>query len=171
VEVRDERPPAVGGAVRHPSHSPEGAAQWIAATLATGSHPVRRAMEGQHRLAAELLGAPAARAAADASDARAVQVSLVLLLAAHEDALPADSWRRVNPDAARYLGFLASVGYDLAEIEQRVAGQEQFPGPQQRRVSNARPVPTGRSPVGPGREHRRHTNRAQQLIPVQKVLP
>jgi len=90
--------------------APKGAAQWIAATLATGSHPVRRAMESQHRLAAELLGAPAARAAADASDARAVQVSLVLLLAAHEDALPADSWRRVNPDAARYLGFLASVG-------------------------------------------------------------
>lgn len=77
--------------------APKGAAQWIAATLATGSHPVRRAMESQHRLAAELLAAPAARAAADASDARAVQVSLVLLLAAHEDALPADSWRRVNP--------------------------------------------------------------------------
>lgn len=94
---------------------------------AARDHLVRRAMESQHRLAAELLGAPSARAAADASDARAVQVSLVLLLAAHEDALPADSWRRVNPDAARYLGFLASLGYGLAEIEQRAAGQDQFP--------------------------------------------
>lgn len=33
------------------------------------------------------------------------------------------TWRRRDPVAARYLSFLASTGYQLSEIEQRVVSE------------------------------------------------
>jgi hypothetical protein len=35
------------------------------------------------------------------------------------------TWRQVSPGAARWFGFLASTGYTLADIEQKVVDDAQ----------------------------------------------
>jgi ParB family transcriptional regulator, chromosome partitioning protein len=109
--------------------APKDAQQWIAATLADGSHPIRRAMEQGHRLAAELLGlpvdattlqriSPIAAAAESASPGRATVLTLAILLAAQESALDRNAWRAPTRDASAYLLTLAGWGYSLSEVEQ-----------------------------------------------------
>lgn len=111
----------------------KGSGLWVAAMLAKGRHPARRAMESGYPLARQLLTgrtdpvphgtSPLAGVLDGATEGRAAHISLVVLLAAHEEVLPADSWRRVNPDATRYLRRLVDLGYSLSEVEQRAAGQ------------------------------------------------
>jgi ParB family chromosome partitioning protein len=78
-------------------------------------------MEASVPLAADLLGLGSReaidKAAAEATDACALLIALVVVLAAHEDATGVHSWR--SPDAAtrRYLGWLADNGYPLSEVE------------------------------------------------------
>ncbi len=80
----DRGPPGVAGTVRDPARSAQGrAAQWVAATSAAGSRPVRRARESRHEPAGDMLGTSPVQATAGASDARAGLVALVLLLAAY----------------------------------------------------------------------------------------
>jgi hypothetical protein len=58
----------------------------------------------------------------NATDARALVVTLGLVLAAHEDAWIADTWRRPSTADARYLTFLMANGYTPSDIEQAVLG-------------------------------------------------
>jgi ParB family chromosome partitioning protein len=112
---------------------PKDAQQWIAATLADGSHDLRRAMEDQHSLARDLLGLaetddqrwyrgcrphPLAAAAHAATTARATILTLAMLLAALEDGTSNDTWRRPSPESAAYLATLAGWGYELSQVEQ-----------------------------------------------------
>jgi ParB family chromosome partitioning protein len=113
---------------------PKDAQQWIAATLADGSHDLRRAMEDQHSLARDLLGLaetadqrwyrgcgrphPLAAAAHAATTARATILTLAMLLAALEDGTSNDTWRRPSPESAAYLTTLTNWGYQPSEVEQ-----------------------------------------------------
>jgi len=143
VEVRRHRPPGLAGPVRRTEDPTQGSVP-LGRDHHRGWQPPGPALDGRRPPtrppgppgqaapprwtppAGPLLGG----ALTDATEARAAHVTLVLLLAAHEDALPADAWRRVNPDAARYLGFLGDCGYTLAEIERRAAGQDPLPEPE-----------------------------------------
>lgn len=134
--------------------APRGSAAWIATTLATGDHDLRRALEDGHTLARQLLTGDTTRpvwgqvhpalaeALATATDARAGVISLVLLLAAHEQATGVHSWRNVRPATGRYLRYLGELGYTLSEVEQKAAGQKDLPSPAPE-PSPAAPAPTG----------------------------
>jgi ParB family transcriptional regulator, chromosome partitioning protein len=114
---------------------PKDAARWIAVTLATGSHEVRRAMEDGHRLATQLLGLadtdttwrpwsaaphPIADAAATASPARATMLTLAVLLAGFEQATGRHIWRNPTGAIRSYFTALAEWGYPLSEVERQV---------------------------------------------------
>jgi ParB family chromosome partitioning protein len=101
--------------------APKGAAALIAAALSTDSYTIRKAMETSVPLAADLLGLGSReaidKAAAEATDARALLISLVVVLAAHEDATGVHSWRSDSGTTRRYFGWLADNGYPLSEVE------------------------------------------------------
>src|ERR1019366_10039290 len=83
---------------------------------------------GGNHLAANLLGCDAsgygrnvgvADLIAKATEPRAQVIGLALVLAAFEDATSTDSWRRADAGTGRYLEFLATNGYTLADVERR----------------------------------------------------
>lgn len=78
-------------------------------------------MEKSTPLAAELLGVDnreaIEQAAATATDARALLISLVIVLAAYEDGTRVDTWRSPMSADRRYFGWLADNGYPLSEVE------------------------------------------------------
>lgn len=101
--------------------APKGAAAIIAAGVTIDSYTIRKAMEASVPLAADLLGLGSReaidKAAAEASDARALLITLIVVLAAHEDATGVHSWRSDSGTTRRYFGWLADNGYPLSEVE------------------------------------------------------
>lgn len=61
-------------------------------------------------------------AIAEAGDARAQVITLMLILAAYETRLAVSTWRGAWDESARYLHAIAGWGYMLAPIEQVAAG-------------------------------------------------
>jgi len=57
-----------------------------------------------------------------ATEQRAQVIAVARLLSALEKNTSRDSWRRVAPATALYMGTIATWGYDLAEVEKRAAG-------------------------------------------------
>ena len=112
--------------------APKNAAQFIAATI-TG-HPalLARAMDYRNTLAYDLLGhtidaasfTRPALVSETTTAARAQVVTVVVMLAAYEEATARDDWRRVSPATTRYLRYIASQGYPLADVERRACGEE-----------------------------------------------
>ncbi|MDP9403830.1 MAG: chromosome partitioning protein ParB, partial [Actinomycetota bacterium] len=90
-----------------------------------------RVGDGKDEILAELLAeAPSGwgrrvgpAQAARASEARLPLVLLAQVAADREQTMDVQTWRRRDPAAARYLTFLASTGYQLSEIEQRVVDE------------------------------------------------
>ena len=101
--------------------APKGAAALVTTALTTDSFCVRKAMESSVPLAADLLGLGSReaieQAAAEASDARALLIALVVALAAYEDGTRVDTWRSPASADRRYFGWLADNGYPLADVE------------------------------------------------------
>ena len=101
--------------------APKGAAAIIAAGVTIDSYTTRKAMEASVPLAADLLGLGSReeidKAAAEASDARALLIALIVVLAAHEDATGVHSWRSDSGTTRRYFGWLADNGYPLSDVE------------------------------------------------------
>jgi ParB family transcriptional regulator, chromosome partitioning protein len=113
---------------------PKDAAGYVATELALGSHPIRRAMERAHDLAATLLGGDAshprqaiANLCASATDARAQVIALAMVLCAVEDSTDVRTWRNPTDVIKRYFTFLAANGYTLCEVEQIAAGTYKKP--------------------------------------------
>ncbi|HEY3713199.1 MAG TPA: ParB N-terminal domain-containing protein [Jatrophihabitantaceae bacterium] len=109
--------------------APRGAAVYVAAELARGSHELRRAMERSPELAATLLGADASHSRQSvtaltdtATDARAQVIALGVVLGAVEASTSTDTWRNPTEAVKRYFAFLSANGYVLAEVEQIAAG-------------------------------------------------
>jgi len=108
---------------------PKDAQQFIAATLAGGSHEVRDGMHDGHALALQLLSLdtgrrhpydgphPVAQAAAKASPNRAAMLTLGLLLGGLEQSLDRNTWRNPSPAAVAYLTTLSQWGYPLSDVE------------------------------------------------------
>lgn len=108
---------------------PKGSASYVAVELALGSHPIRRALERAHQLAATLLGVDDSHArqaisaqASTAADARAQVITLGLVLGAIEESTDVHTWREPSEVITRYFAFLAANGYALSEVEQIAAG-------------------------------------------------
>ena len=113
---------------------PKGAAGYVATELALGSHPIRRAMERAHDLAATLLGGDASHPrqaitnmCASATDARAQVIALAMVLGAVEDSTDVRTWRNPTDVIKRYFTLLAANGYTLCEVEQIAAGTYKKP--------------------------------------------
>ncbi|MGC4886654.1 ParB/RepB/Spo0J family partition protein [Micromonospora sp. DT227] len=109
---------------------PKSAAVFIARALASCDHQIRTAMEGSHKLTRDLFGVQhetydsehrRGKLLADlcTTEGRAAMVTLVMILAAYEENLPRDAWRRSDPGPVEYLRYLKSEGYELSEVEQR----------------------------------------------------
>jgi ParB family transcriptional regulator, chromosome partitioning protein len=89
-----------------------------------------RVGDGKDALLADLLHKPepgysygrkvGAGAAADVTEARLPLLLLAQVAADREQTMSDATWRHANPGAARWFAFLASTGYTLAHIEQRV---------------------------------------------------
>lgn len=110
--------------------APKDAGRYIAATLAGGSHDVRKAMEAAHPTGCRLLGladptgygtpSPLLGALEGAGTARTTQVTLAVLLGAAEDGTSRNSWRSPTGETRRYLAQLQQWGYPLALVEELV---------------------------------------------------
>ncbi|SCX60492.1 chromosome partitioning protein, ParB family [Klenkia marina] len=110
--------------------APKGTAMFVAAALAHDADLL--ADIGGNHLAADLLGVEAgaygrSRGLVDlierAGDARALLLTLVLVLAAYEARTSRDDWRTLRPATGRYLTHLQASGYALADVELRACGQ------------------------------------------------
>jgi ParB family chromosome partitioning protein len=117
---------------------PKDGPQWIAATLAGSTHEVRRAMEGGHTLACQLLGVkvdgwsawgggihPVEQLAEAATPSRAGMLTLGLLLAGIESTLDRYSWRSPTRTTRSYLTALERWGYPLSDVERLAAAEPQ----------------------------------------------
>lgn len=108
---------------------PAGAALFIAAQLA--EHPSLLTLPSAAPVAAELLGigggntiAGSVAALPSTGDARAVVMTLGLLLGALEAETPKDAWRRTYTSHGKnYLMFLSDNGYQLSDIEKVITGK------------------------------------------------
>ena len=127
--------------------APKGAAAFLAHVLTEHSAVVHD-MGGDH-LAAEWFGLkPAAygitsgwgKVIEQATEQRAQVIAVARLLSALEKNTSRDSWRRVSPATALYMGTIAAWGYDLAEVEKRAAGLVPTKAARRPRASAA-PVP------------------------------
>jgi ParB family chromosome partitioning protein len=112
--------------------APKDAPQWIAATLASCGHDVRRAMEDGHQTALELLGLatdppwrpyagtpnPIVDATAKANPGRATMLTLGLLLGGLESTVTRSTWRHATASQQAYFTALQQWGYPLSDVEQ-----------------------------------------------------
>jgi ParB family chromosome partitioning protein len=97
-----------------------------------------RVGDGKDALLAELLHKPeaghsygrrvGAAAAAEVTEARLPLLLLAQVAADREQTMSEGAWRHANAAAARWFTFLASTGYALADIEQRVVNDAQRTG-------------------------------------------
>lgn len=108
---------------------PRLAAQFIAHSLATGGHEIRRGMEVQHRFACTLLGLkeprhgkpnPLVTGLGKANANQATMISLAVVLAAFEASTSVDTWRNATPEQQRYFAALADWGIRLHWVERLV---------------------------------------------------
>jgi ParB family chromosome partitioning protein len=114
--------------------APKDAPHWIAATLASCGHDVRRAMEDSHQTALEVLDLatdppwrpysgtpnPVIDAAAKVSPARATMLTLGLLLGGLESTVTRSTWRHATASQQAYFTALQRWGYPLSDVEQLV---------------------------------------------------
>jgi len=109
--------------------APKGTAAFAAAALAQDA-ALLDGIGGNH-LASELFGGTAPSygrsahlldLAADASDGRAQVILLGIVLAAYEDFTSREDWRTTRATTVRYLTHLATLGYQLSEVEGLAAG-------------------------------------------------
>ena len=94
-----------------------------------------RVGDGKDALLADLLHQPeptqswgrtvGSAAAANATEARLPLLLLAQVAADREQTMSEHTWRHVDRGAARWFGFLASTGYTLAAIEQKVVDDAQ----------------------------------------------
>ncbi|MCX5070879.1 ParB N-terminal domain-containing protein [Micromonospora lupini] len=109
---------------------PKTAAAFIAKAIASCDHQIRTAMEGSHKFARDLVGVEHESFRSDhhrgqllvdlcTSEGRAQMLTLVMILAAYEENLPRDAWRRSDPGPSEYLRFIESEGYELSDVEKR----------------------------------------------------
>jgi len=108
--------------------APKGTAIWIAGQLGSNPHLLTN-----HRAAEktrELLGLPAtaqlSKSVAElppTGDGRATVLLLGMVLGAMEAETPKDAWRHCRRVSADYLGFLATQGYELSDVEKVVIGK------------------------------------------------
>ena len=124
---------------------PAGAAAFITHAILTGDHAIRRAFEQGHPLAVDLFGVdgastkpgddntyayPGYRRAQDlatitigVTDKRLIHITLATIMAAYEDALDRQSWRRDGGCTEKhYLQYLDGLGYQLSDVERLAAG-------------------------------------------------
>ncbi|XVV02688.1 hypothetical protein ACQPW3_35855 [Actinosynnema sp. CA-248983] len=108
---------------------PRLAAQFLAHSLATGGHEIRRGMEAQHRFACTLLGLkepkfgkpnPLVVGLGKANANQATMTSLAVVLAAFEASTGVDTWRNPTPEQKRYFAALADWGLRLHWVERLV---------------------------------------------------
>lgn len=108
---------------------PRLAAQFLAQSLATGGHEIRRGMETQHRFARTLLGLkepkrdkpdPLLAGLGKANANQATMVSLAVVLAAFEASTSVDTWRNPTREQKRYFAALADWGIRLHWVERLV---------------------------------------------------
>ncbi|MCO7218294.1 hypothetical protein [Klenkia sp. PcliD-1-E] len=118
--------------------APKGTATFVAAALAVDADLL--ADVGGNRVAAALLDvAPGsygrstalAELVAKASDARALLLTLVLVLAAYEARTDRNDWRQLRPSTGRNLTHLQALGYTLADVERRACGLNPLPTTEQ----------------------------------------
>ncbi|MFQ1004404.1 ParB/RepB/Spo0J family partition protein [Modestobacter sp. SSW1-42] len=111
--------------------APKGTASFLAAALARDADLL--ADVGGNHLAADLLGVGStgygrsgevAALVEKATDARALLLALVQVLAAYEARTDRNDWRSLRPSTGRYLTHLQGLGYALADVERRACGQE-----------------------------------------------
>ena len=115
--------------------APKDAPQFIAAALTGRNYALTKAIETGHALACDLLGATSGggygRRPALVEDKttgpRAQVITLVLLLAAAEEATGTHSWRNVSADTATYLRWIEAQGYALSDVERRACGEDPLP--------------------------------------------
>ncbi len=113
--------------------APPDGARWIAATLAQGSHDLRKAMESDHSVALELLGLTRstrgyarmrthaiAAAAATASPARATTLTVAMLIGALEKGTDRHAWRTPTGHQIAYFRQLQRWNYPLSDVEMLV---------------------------------------------------
>jgi ParB family chromosome partitioning protein len=93
-----------------------------------------RVGDGKDELLADLLSKPTptqswgrtigAAAVANVTEARLPLLLLAQVAADREQAMDESTWRSVHPSAARWLTFLATTGYTLAPIEQKIVDDD-----------------------------------------------
>lgn len=112
---------------------PAGAGRFLATAFTVDNAILRFSVERSWRCAHEVLGVEnppqygvsekLPELAAVLSDARCQVLTLVMVLAAYEDNIGADSWRLADAARARYLTFLSgSCGHELSPVEEMAAG-------------------------------------------------
>lgn len=113
--------------------APKGAATFLAHALATSAHLLTGHRLG--RIRNEILGTKDADTTSyrpepgivplidKASEARALVLSWVQVLAAHEASTNNDCWRHHYSETAKYLRYIESLGYTLSEIEGLACGK------------------------------------------------
>lgn len=124
---------------------PKTGAAFVAGQLAWGAWELTKALSDSQKLGHELLGLtpPTAAASAsarplqrdravaehlaDATEARATLVALVLVLAAIEENAAPDGWRYPSKAVGRYLLWLQDNGYELSPVECLAAGLDAPP--------------------------------------------
>ncbi|MEU7524684.1 ParB/Srx family N-terminal domain-containing protein [Saccharothrix sp. NPDC042600] len=108
---------------------PRLAAQFLAHSLTTGGHELRRGMETQHRFARTLLGLkepkrdkpdPLVAGLGKANVNQATMVSLAVVLAAFEASTSVETWRNPTREQKRYFAALADWGIRLHWVERLV---------------------------------------------------
>ena len=114
--------------------APKGTATFLAAAIARDADLL--ADVGGNHLAADLLGVASgaygrsvelAALVDKATDARALLLALVMVLAAYEARTDRNDWRSLRASTGRYLGYLGFLGYVLADVERRACGQDPLP--------------------------------------------
>lgn len=114
--------------------APKGTATFLAAALARDADLL--ADVGGNHLAADLLGVASgaygrsselATLVEKAGDARALLLTLVMVLVAYEGRTDRNDWRSLRASTGRYLTHLQGLGYALADVERRACGQDPLP--------------------------------------------
>lgn len=109
---------------------PQGAGAFLATALGTDPDTFTR-ISGNN-LAADMLGcerrgygrsSDLLATIGKVSDARALVLTMVLILTGYEDSLDQNDWRTVRESSRRYLEELAELGYTLSDVERRACGE------------------------------------------------